>query len=139
MSEAEFYSSAAPATTILSDSTWPLLVVVAGYHEAKDKFDLSLIPPHVTLEMKRPPHPMPTYFEFLHRIRPALAVPTRFPLIALHWDSHFSKFQPLTPATIEATLDGIMRAVLAGNDRKPGGVRASCFISIQIDFEEYKK
>ena len=82
---------------------------------------------------------MPTYFEFLHRIRPALAVPTRFPLIALHWDSHFSKFQPLTPATIEATLDGIMRAVLAGNDRKPGGVRASCFISIQIDFEEYKK
>ena len=131
-------SSTVPATSLTS-TTWPLLVVVAGHNEAKANVDLSLLPPHFLMEMQRPPNNELTYFEFLHRARPSLNLPTEFPLTALRWDPEFSKFQPLTPASFEYTLNEIMKAVVAGTHRNSKGIRGSCYISLQVDFQLYQK
>jgi hypothetical protein len=119
---------------------WRVLVVLDGHAEAKARFDLKTIPAHFLLELKPLTTHRVTAQELVHMIVVRLKLPYSFPLTARYWDALVRKFQPITDATVDPVLDGILNMLVTNTYLDSSGlVRAGAYISLKMDYELFHR
>ncbi len=119
---------------------WRVLVVLDGHAEAKARFDLKTIPSHFLLEMKPLTTHRVTAQELVHMMIVRLKLPDSFPLTARYWDALVRKFQPITDATVDPVLDGILNMLVTNTYLDSSGlVRAGAYISLKMDYELFHR